>query len=193
VEYSLVRGQKFVPDGLERRKWYGCFKSNAVPAYIAVMISLMGCNTDKIDQLEKQNRELTAKLEATSRQEPLSLKISCAKQALAEFERGGWNKLATPRHMASLTNHYNSKLGKCFMEIEDTDFTAIAHGTAINKIVSDAFEGKVYGEYVWFSDKKKKYWEVTPFLCKITPLSGEPSYCKSTEEFDTSVRQFMEQ
>jgi len=122
---------------------------------IAVMISLMGCNTDKIDQLEKQNRELTAKLEATSRQRTLELEDKCAKQALAEFERGGWNKLATPRHMASLTNHYNSKLGKCFMEIEDTDFTAIAHGNRLNKIVSDAFEGKVYGEYVCSATRRK--------------------------------------
>jgi hypothetical protein len=160
---------------------------------LIAIVLLPACNADKIAQLERQNKELSAKLEATSRLTNLELQDKCAQQARTEFERGGWNKLETPKHMASLTNHYNSKLGKCFMEIEDTDATAIAHGIAINKVVSDAFEGRVYGEYVWFSDKKKKYWEVAPFLCKITPLSGEPSYCKSAEEFDLSVKKIMEQ
>lgn len=57
---------------------------------------------------------------------------------------------------------------------------------------SDAFEGKVYANYIWRSDKRKKYWEVTPFDCKVMLLSGEERLCHSSDEFDALVKQYME-
>jgi hypothetical protein len=58
--------------------------------------------------------------------------------------------------------------------------------------VSDAFEGKSYAEYAWKSEKGKKYWEVKPFVCKVTLPSGEKKDCASSDEFDDLVKVYME-
>jgi hypothetical protein len=161
--------------------------------FLIPALFLAACNSDRIAQLEKQNHDLSTRLDLLSKQASLDLQNKCAEQARLEFSRNGWEKFDSVKHMASLTNHYNAKLNKCFMEVEDTDATAIAEGVAVNKIVSDAFERRTYGEYTWFSDKKKKYWEVAPFMCKVIPPSGTTVFCKSSDEFDALIKPFMEQ
>lgn len=32
-----------------------------------------------------------------------------------------------------------------------------------------------------------KYWEVEPYICKVTSLSGEETICKSSEQFDSLI------
>jgi len=61
------------------------------------------------------------------------------------------------------------------------------------RTVSDAFEGKVYAEYFWCNDKGKKYWEVAPFMCKVTLLNGEEKFCNTTDEYEELIKQFMQQ
>jgi hypothetical protein len=62
----------------------------------------------------------------------------------------------------------------------------------VSKTLSDAFEGSLYGEYNWKSDKVKKYWQVPPFMCKVTLPSGKEKICHSDDEFDALVKQYME-
>ena len=130
----------------------------------------------------EQVRRLSTKLEFAT----LDLQEKCAKQAREEFKLYGWDK----KEMAYVLNHYNSKLNKCFMQIEDTEFKQ-GTGTT-NKIVSDAFEGKTYASYTWISQNDKQYWEVPPRDCKVTLPSGEEKICHSSEEFDALVKQYME-
>ena len=60
--------------------------------------------------------------------------------------------------MASFGNHYNSEMGRCFVQIKDTEDDKTNPGTVIiTKDLSDAFEGKTYAQYMWHSDKVKKY------------------------------------
>ena len=56
-----------------------------------------------------------------------------------------------------------------------------------NKFLSNAFEGKSFAEYAWRSDKVKKYWEVKPFVCKVTLPSGEDKNCESSDEWEELV------
>ena len=144
---------------------------------------LSACNTEKIAQLEKQNKELAAKLESASKSGILDLQEKCAKQARELFKSDGWEK----EKMASFTNHYNQRLNKCFVQVESTH-----DGTWTSTFVADAFEGKGYGQYYWESVRGKKYWEVPPFRCKVMSLGGEETDCHSDEEFKTAMKQYME-
>jgi hypothetical protein len=146
-----------------------------------------GCNQDKIARLVRENRELAAKLDAVSKTTTLELQEKCANQARAVFREMGWDK----KPFALYTNHYNRKLNKCFIRIESREFTRNVPSIAVS--ISDAFEGKGYAEYFWNNTQGKKYWDVKPFICNVTQLSGEERPCTSQEEFDDFVRLYMEQ
>ena len=153
-------------------------------------IIIAGCNPDRVAQLEKQNKELMAKLEDVSKQSSLDLQSKCAKQAREEFNSEGWRADT----LAAFTNHYNKQLSKCFIEVTSSDTKTAGDGTIFQStVVSDAFEGKTYGEYHWKSDKVKKYWEVPPFLCRVTSMTGQETVCHSDDEFKAAVKQYMEQ
>ena len=112
----------------------------------------------------------------------LDLQEKCAKQSQAAFKRDGFEK----EQLASFSNHYSEKLNRCFVEYESTN------ANFVTKVVSDAFEGKVYGSYMWRPDKVKKYWEVPPIQCTVTLPSGEKKTCHSSDEFDSLVKEYME-
>jgi len=158
-------------------------------------VGLCACSTGKIAQLEKENADLRGKLDAVSRNATLDLQEKCATQARIEFDSEGWDKPTLQRAATSATfvNHYNTKVNKCFIQVDSTDDKTAPGETFLGTSISDAFEGKNYAQYDWKVDKTKKYWEVPPFYCKVTPLSGEPITCHSDGEFKQLIKQFMEQ
>ncbi len=125
---------------------------------------------------------LNAKLEARPRTTNIELQEKCAKQALEAYRLSGWDK----NLLASFSNHYNEKLNKCFVLIGET------HAGGNSESLQDAFEGKVFGFYMWLVKKDKKYWEVPPFRCEVTLISGEKKTCESSDEFDDLVKAYME-
>jgi hypothetical protein len=139
-------------------------------------------------QQREELQQLNAKFEAMSKNATLDFQEKCAKQAREEFKLYGWDK----HEMADVSNHYNAKLNKCFMQIQDTDAKTVRGTIVTSKTISDAFEGKVYANYIWSTQKNKKYWEVPPLQCKVTLLSGEEKVCHSSDEFDGLAKQFME-
>lgn len=139
---------------------------------------------------QRKLQELNAKLESNSTPSvSLELQEKCARQAREEFKHEGLEGKQT----AEFANHYNPKLGKCFVEVEYTDFKS--GGIFVSKTVVDAFEGRVYATYIWNNNTKKKYWEVAPLKCSVTLLSGEEKLCNSEdgpEGFNGLVKQYME-
>lgn len=144
--------------------------------------------TTALREQRQQVQQLNIKLASLSATATLDFQEKCARQAREEFKLYGWDK----HQMADVSNHYNAELNKCFMEIEDADAKSVRGQVVASKTVSDAFEGKVYGSYIWSTQKDKKYWEVPPLECKVTSLSGEEKVCHSSEEFDELVKQFMQ-
>jgi hypothetical protein len=136
--------------------------------------------TTKIDNSQRQ-------ADHSQRQADLNLQQKCAEQARKEFTAWGWAK----NPMASFENHYNSHLNKCFMLI--SDMSTVGDTTFTNKNLSDAFEGRSYAEYMWHTVKDKKYWEVSPSLCKVTLPSGEDTFCQSDVEFDDLINKLYMQ
>lgn len=117
----------------------------------------------------------------------LEYQEKCAEQAKKSFSEMGYK----PKDLAGYENHYNAKLNKCFIMIQNTD--AKYSPTIWNyKNLLDAYEGKAYGEYSWHTVKDKKYWEVPPFTCKVVLLTGEERFCKSDEEFDELTKIYMQ-
>ena len=79
-----------------------------------LMLFGTGCNQDKIARLDKENKELAVKLESVAKAASLDMQAKCAQQARVEFKV--WEK----DPMADFTNHYNTKVTKCFVEITNS-------------------------------------------------------------------------
>jgi hypothetical protein len=118
---------------------------------------------------------------------PLEYQEKCAERASKAFREMGY----TPKDIAGYENHYNAKMNKCFLLVENTD---AKHPPTIwtFKNLSDAYEGKSYGEYSWHTVKDKKYWEVPPFSCKVVLPSDGKQICKSDEEFKDMIKVYMQ-
>jgi hypothetical protein len=119
---------------------------------------------------------------------PLELQERCAEGARKAFKDLGYK----PNDIVSYVNHYNAKLNKCFMHVEQTDMKTSPGTIFTNRTLIDAFEGKLYAEYAWHTEKDKKYWEVAPFLCKVLLLSGEEKFCKSNGEYQDLIKTYVE-
>jgi hypothetical protein len=166
-----------------------------VTALLLICVAVLGfiARLQSVALREQQMRvqELSAKLASNSTPSvSLELQEKCARQAREEFKHEGLEG----KQMADFSNHYNPKLGKCFAEVEYTDVKTPG-GIFVSRTVVDAFEGKVYGSYMWNNNTKKKYWEVPPLKCSVTMLSGEERQCHSDdgpEGFNALVKQYME-
>lgn len=166
-------------------------------AYLALfsLVCLPACNQDRLARLEKENAELRAQLAKVPNNASLELQNKCAKQARSEFTAQGYNHVKA-EDSAEFTNHYNLKHNMCFMEVTLVDMVKGKGGDYIfvtHRFLTDAFEGKLYGEYHWATQKDKKYWEVAPSLCTVTPVGQQQTTCHSTDEYDSLIKQFMEQ
>jgi hypothetical protein len=82
-------------------------------------------------------------------------------------------------------------MNKCFIAISNTE--SVTGGNVVtSRNISDALEGKTYGEYVWATEKGKQFWEVPPLMCTVTLLSGEERKCKSDDEFKELIKLYMD-
>ena len=131
-------------------------------------------------KLAAVDAELSA-LKQQSKSVSLDLQVKCSEQAHKTFVQSRFN--------AGYENHYNAKLKKCFIDMQDT--TSQGKEYLTNRYVSDAIEGKLYGTYAWHSAHNKKYWEVPPTICEVESLQGEKQRCNSEEEFSKLVQVYM--
>jgi hypothetical protein len=107
----------------------------------------------------------------------------CAKQAKEYFEdqiRDG-----------DYQSHYNTKLGKCLVLIHQTLSPGAGVGVQIIRQLSDAYERYIYADYFWMSVQGKKYWEVKPMVCELTPTLAEKRLCENDDEFKALISPFM--
>jgi hypothetical protein len=149
-------------------------------------LSASGCNTERLARLEKENRDISVRLEAVTKAANLDLQEKCAKQASSVFRPMGLKSAS-----ADYTNHYNPKLNRCFITVSIT--ATVGSMPTVNMWVQDAYEGKGYAEYVWINRHGQQYWEVKPDTCKVTLLSGEEKTCESQEEFEQLIKVYMDQ
>jgi hypothetical protein len=134
-------------------------------------------------RLAAVDAELSA-LKQQSKSVSLDLQVKCSEQAKKAFVQGGFKA-----NTAGYENHYNAKLNKCFIDMQNT--TSLGKEFLTNRYVFDAVEGKQYGTYGWRSVHGKKYWEVPPISCEVELPQGEKQHCNSEEEFSKLVQIYM--
>lgn len=142
----------------------------------------MMTSREQRDQIQK----LTISLADKSKQENLVLQEKCALQVEKVFRQLGYKVGG----MDLYQSHYNAKLNKCFMSLESTSFAT--GGMFVNKFLFDAYEQREYGQYMWMADKVKKFWEVPPITCELTPSLADKSLCNSEDEYKAFVARYME-
>jgi hypothetical protein len=165
-----------------------------LPALFLICIVVLGVivhlHSVALREQRRELQELSARVESNSTPTvSLDLQEKCAKQAHEEFKHEGLEG----KPLAEFSDHYNPKLGKCFVEVDYTD--AKSNQMFVSRTVMDAFEGRVYASYIWNNSSKKKYWEVPPIKCSVTMLSAEERTCSSDsgpDGFDALIKQYME-
>jgi hypothetical protein len=114
-----------------------------------------------------------------------------AEQTAVDPKLGALNELVK-YDSNTFVSHYDAASQKCFVGIE-THYHTPGGGNNYTfwtrRIVADAIGGGFYGYYLWHTVKEKKYWEVEPMQCDVTPLTlDEKKLCHSDEEFQQLVR-----
>ena len=155
---------------------------------VVAMAALFGSQSASIRALEQAVQKLNVKVAEKTTTAGLELQAKCSEQARKAFADLGYTK----NQIVGYENHYSSQVNKCFIHVQNTD-TKVEPGTIWTyRNVFDAFEGKGYGTYAWHTEKDKKYWEVPPFQCEVTLMSGEKKLCQSDAEFTELVKIYME-
>lgn len=109
----------------------------------------------------------------------------CAAQAELSFKKDGFKKDDPAAH-GGFMSHYDAANQICFIGVEQ--HTQAGNTLWTHRLVYDAIGGQTYASYSWHTVEGKKYWEVPPFECHITTISGERIDCKDDDNFDELTR-----
>lgn len=108
-----------------------------------------------------------------------------AKKAFDEYEEGGHK----PGEMSDYTSHLDVNKNVCYVRVSTT--TATKQSVTNSVSVFDAFERRVFANYIWVNNSGKKYWEVKPLECDVHPQQQAIIYCQSSDEFDELVEKWF--
>jgi hypothetical protein len=108
---------------------------------------------------------------------------TCAQRFKEEYGKEGIYSDKDSKGLRSYNSHYNAKLDKCFILIEDTSYPPVV---SRQKLLLDIIENKIYGEFYAFSVDKKGLYDITQCQVQRKP-------CKSEQEWDSLIKPFMEE
>ena len=135
---------------------------------ISILISACGVNWND-EKTSESNFELQER---------------CAKYAHDLFTDSLWDNDVK---FSDYTNHFNSKLNKCFALIELQPPLNEKNKSNFS-FLEDAVEHKEYWSDIWWFNK-----DWTQFhLCSLNEQDNTPQKCNSIEEFRQYAKQFME-
>ena len=148
-----------------------------------LLAAIAGCDQDKIrrlqkenERLAKENRDLPATLDAATNVAKRVREKACVDQASAMFKAKAWGQ------QTSYTPHYQQKLNKCFVRIQN---------------LSVDNKGSIKTIRIWdsFRHEYASYFEAEPqpTRCRVVFPSGEEKFCQSEDEFDKLVKVYMEE
>jgi hypothetical protein len=125
-----------------------------------------------------------------ARQATLAQQKMCADQAQRSFNESDFSKpKKTDTENYQYTSHYDAAANVCYIMVSGT---YNGNGKpAASDVVYDAFEGRMYANYVWINTQNKKYWEVPPMICSVKPRGGDEIICHSSDEFETLIDKYF--
>ena len=113
---------------------------------IVGILALLGCDSEKIAKLEKQNQGLQDQLKKQQVTANLDLQAKCARDAKAWFKENWVADKTTV--LLDYTNHYNQKMNKCFIEVEHHYKLDVAEMSWFNNMTLwDVYENAKYADF----------------------------------------------
>jgi len=141
-----------------------------------------GCDKDRISRLEKENRELKAKLEKSAVAQDYDLQARCSKDAERWFDEHFPAERET--RSVTFTNHYGKAMNTCFVQV-DNNFDGKSRLVTYYTVGSlwNIYENRELADYqlVHMNDLSDR-------LVKCTTTEKT---CSTVEEFDSFVQRYM--
>jgi hypothetical protein len=165
-----------------------CEQRETILAMLAYLI-LAGCNGPQPGQSKQQaspavETALAPDDPSQPRLATLAQQKVCAEQAEKQF-----NSTSASQGSAEFTSHYDARANVCYIMVHDA---RVSYGNpTVSVVVYDAFEGRVYANYMWINSQKKKYWEVAPMECDVKPRGQPEIVCKSSDEFEELIDKYF--
>ena len=145
---------------------------------LSILLLTVGCHGGRDARLELENKQLRTKLEEKN----LEFQEKCAKQARERFN-SDW------RGEGDLTNHYNTDLNRCFMDVITVK---LGPTETIRRYLLDAFEGTTYGSYRFAFGTYNTGPQASMEDCSVHLPSGENKKCSSENEFAALIKPYMQ-
>jgi hypothetical protein len=128
----------------------------------------------------------TVTVDNNARQATLAQQKMCADQAQRSFNESAFSEpKKTDTESYEYTSHYDAAANVCYIMVHGAPTGRGALSSS--DVVYDAFEGRVYANYIWINTENKKYWEVPPTECSVKPRGGDEIICRSSDEFETLI------
>ncbi len=135
----------------------------------------------------------------SAQSQPLDLQATYAVQGKrafdeweSEFGRGATTAGLTYKTISrDYQSHYNSNLKKCFVLVQTNRM--LGEDSIVSVYLADAYERRTYADYLWIWRENKGYSETAPSKCELVPSLREKRDCKTREEFDAFIANYMEE
>lgn len=132
--------------------------------------------------MEKQVAEIKNIREKEKAANNLDLQDKCSKES-KEYFNEYLKDFDISSIYASYSNHYNSSLNKCFIQIKynhDEILEWTLKGNTSSNIIFDVLERKAYAQFLSGNNDLINY-------CAV-----QGKFCYSSKEFDSGIKSFME-
>jgi len=152
-----------------------------------IAILFVGCDTDRINRLEKENQELKTKVEKGDAARDYDLGARCSKDAKQWFRENYSRDKDT--ELLDYTNHYKKASNKCFLVVE-FHYKTGASWTWINDITLwDLYENSKYGHFA--EEHIIEIGSKTPPTNQVISCEVLGNKCTSMDEFHKLADPYM--
>lgn len=127
--------------------------------------------------------------QAAPRSATLAQQKMCADQARRAFKE--FYSPSKDGISYDYTSHYDTRANVCYILVHGGGVFRDTGSPSVSNTVFDAFEGRTFASYMWINSENKKYWEVAPMECTVTPRGQEEILCKSSGEFEKLIDKYF--
>lgn len=134
---------------------------------------------------------------SVAKSQPSDFHARCATEAQKLFQEAGHdanvNPLVSPiapvsRHYQS---HYNTRLKKCLMLLEENQYVANQTVTSATLIDTDDRYLYAFYLYVWRAEEEKEGLQNSPAMCELNPDLQTKIQCDGRRQFDAFVARYL--
>ena len=150
----------------------------------AWLMFLVGCDTERVTSLEKENQELKEKIQKQENAAAdLDSQAKCGRDAKIYFHEN-WPSDEKTMNL-DFTNHYNRSLNKCFVLVSDLFWIKKNSQSAFISVLQDVYENDAVGQFSQTEVNSPDKLEGLT-LCKVADAK-----CTAVKEFNDLVHPYM--